>query len=276
MDPGDGMGKKQGDVKVIQALDYISGQAARIGHDFDTGHHLGPLQGHAPGHNQADVPGSQNHDPAAHHVAFHVDIALGRPGRQDTRHPAAGRLNGPPGPFPATHGQDDCLAFQGPVALTRTHEGHPVAAPMAVKGKNHGVAGHLDVTVHDLIDQSTGIFGPGQLFLEIVEAKAIVDALVEDTPQFQIPLHNQDPLQAGLPGRQGGTQTGRSSPDDDTFIAVKHPGSPPCFPLSGVCCRPHPPGWIRDRDPSPGPGSPGPWVRKSHPGSDPCRSPPAF
>ena len=48
----------QGDAEILQALDNVPGQAPGIGHQLANSFHLGPFQGHAPGHDKPNVPGA--------------------------------------------------------------------------------------------------------------------------------------------------------------------------------------------------------------------------
>jgi len=71
------VGEVQGNIKVVQALHDVAGQATGVGHHFYAGQHLCTLKGHAAGHDQADVAAAEDQHPLAHQIAFHVHIACG-------------------------------------------------------------------------------------------------------------------------------------------------------------------------------------------------------
>ena len=99
LDVDDGVAQLQGDAVVIQALDDVPLQAAGIGHQLRHALDLGALQGHAAGHNQADVAAAQNDHLSARQIAFQVDKALGGAGGEDSRGAGA------PGMFSAPRGR---------------------------------------------------------------------------------------------------------------------------------------------------------------------------
>jgi hypothetical protein len=70
------------------------------------------------------------------------------------------------------------------------------------------------------IDETAGVFRAGELFSIPYQAKAIVDALFEDTAQAGFPLDEKN-LSAVLVGSNGRGQPGRP-PADDQNINGKH------------------------------------------------------
>ena len=70
------------------------------------------------------------------------------------------------------------------------------------------------------IDETAGVFRAGELFSIPYQAKAIVDALFEDTAQAGFPLDEKN-LGVVLVGSNGRGQPGRS-PADDQNINGKH------------------------------------------------------
>ena len=70
------------------------------------------------------------------------------------------------------------------------------------------------------IDETAGVFRAGELFSIPHQAKAIVDALFEDTAQAGFPLDEKN-LGVVLVGSNGRGQPGRS-PADDQNINGKH------------------------------------------------------
>ena len=70
------------------------------------------------------------------------------------------------------------------------------------------------------IDETAGVFRAGELFSIPYQAKAIVDALFEDTAQAGFPLDEKN-LGVVLVGSNGRGQPGRPSADDQN-INGKH------------------------------------------------------
>ena len=229
------MGKIQGDIVVIQALDDIAVQAVGIGAELHTGQHLGALQRHAARHNKADIAGAENDHPAADHVALHIDIALCRPCGKDAGRPVARNGNGSAGAVPAAHGQHHSPGLQLLVAI------HGIdAADPAVGGDlhHHGIQHHFRLGLPQQLNKTPGVFGTGQFLLKAVQAKPIVDTLIEDAAQLFVPLDDQDFLGALFAGGAGGSQAGGSAADDNDIVFF-HWASPPFSALEPVLVSPH-------------------------------------
>ena len=67
VDVGDGVAQVEGDVVVVEALLDVPGQAPGIGLNLIDTLYMGPFQGHAPGHDEADIAAAQDHHFPAHH-----------------------------------------------------------------------------------------------------------------------------------------------------------------------------------------------------------------
>ena len=104
-----GGGQIQGDVKILQTLHDVALEAAGVGENFRHGVNLRSLQGHAAGHNEANVAAAQNDHIFPGHKALHIHKPLGGSGGVDARRAVAGDVQGAPGPFPAAHSQDHSL-----------------------------------------------------------------------------------------------------------------------------------------------------------------------
>ena len=105
------MAELQGNVEIIEALDDVPLQSAGIGHQLRNHQNLGPLQGHAPGHDQADIAAAQDDHSAPRQEALDVHQPLGRTGRVNARRAEARDVQRAPAPLPAAHGQDDGGGF---------------------------------------------------------------------------------------------------------------------------------------------------------------------
>ena len=113
------MGKIKGDIIVLQTLDDIPVQAGRKRHNFDTGQHFGALKRHPPGHNQPDIPGTQDYDPPSGHPAFQVHKTLGSARGIESGASRTGCAQRTARAFTAPHSQNNRAGFDCPDTQTR-------------------------------------------------------------------------------------------------------------------------------------------------------------
>ena len=219
----DGMGQIQRDVEVLQTLHDVAGQAAGIRHDLHAGQHFGPFQRHAAGHDQADVAAAEDEHPLAYQITLHVDIALGSTGGVDAGGAGARDADGTAGAFPAAHAEDDASGFQNLIALFPAD-----TVDLFVRGdlQHHGAQLHPHAGGMQQFNASAGILRAGELLAKAVQAKAIVDALVQDAAQFVVPLQNQNIAQAVLPCAVSCGKACRAAADDDQ---INHGDFPPAW-----------------------------------------------
>ena len=111
----------QGNAEIIQTLHDISLQAAGIGHQLRNHLDLRPFQGHTPGHDKADVTGTQDDEFLSRHKSVHIDKALGRSGGINARRTVARDIQRPSRPFPAAHGEDDGFGSERHQAVLPVH-----------------------------------------------------------------------------------------------------------------------------------------------------------
>ena len=104
LDMYDGAVVADGNIEVLQALGDIARQSAGVRHDLDHALHFGPFDDELPGHDEADVAGTQNDDLPAGQIAVQVQIALGSTGGQNARTAGPGDHQCASGAFPAAHG----------------------------------------------------------------------------------------------------------------------------------------------------------------------------
>lgn len=69
-----------------------------------------------------------------------------------------------------------------------------------------------------LVDKPLGVFRPGELLFKIMQAKACVDALLQNTPQPLRALKDNDALHAAFLRAQGRRHTGGASADHYKII----------------------------------------------------------
>src|SRR5699024_6545042 len=136
--------------------------------------------------------------------------------------PAAGDVQSAAGALPAAHGQHHGFGVQLEQAVGAVHGGDGLVGGQV---QHHGVELIGDAQLPGLGDVAGGVLGAGQLLPEGVQAKAVVDALVQDAAQFAVPLQDQQVLHP-VPARfDGGGQAGGPAADDDK-VYVFHRGSP--------------------------------------------------
>ena len=168
------------DVEVPQALHLIADQSADEGHDLHHRKDLGALQGQPPGHDHADVAGAQDDHPFAGHLALDVDEALGRTGGID----AGGACSGDPqraeGALAAPHAQNGCLGAD--LQQTVPVQGGDPVLPIHPDG--HGLGHEIHTCPLGVLEHFVGIRGPGEGFLEVMQAEAVVDALRQHAAQL--------------------------------------------------------------------------------------------
>ena len=210
MNVHDGVGQIQRDAVILQALDDIAVEAAGIGHELHAGQHLRPLQRHAPGHDEADVPAAQDHHPAAGHVALQVHEFLGGAGAVNAGAAGAGDGQRPPGPLPAAHGQHHGLRLKHLQSVFPAHGGD---APVPAHGQHRYPGADVDPHFPGGVDVPPGVLGAGQFLLEAVQPEAVVDALAQDAPGLILPLQHDQAVNALLFRGDGGGQARRARAD---------------------------------------------------------------
>ena len=182
-DIDDGVREEAGDVEVVEALDDVSYEAAGVGHEFGDAEYFCAFQGHASGHDEADVAAAQDDDAFSGHEAVYVDEALSRTGRIDACGPEARDVEGAARPFAAAHRENDGFRVNEENAVIAVHGGD---GAVDVDVHDHRVELVFDAAFEDLFNKARGVFGAGQRFFERVQAKAVVNSLIEDAAQFEV------------------------------------------------------------------------------------------
>ena len=214
----DRMAQVQGNIEVVQALDNVAIQAGRIGHQFHTGQHLGALQGHAASHDQADVATAQNHHSLARHVAFQVDEFLCSTGTVNACTPGARRAQSTTGTLTAAHGQHNGLGMNQLHPVLCADAGHYV---VRLHGQHRGIALNVNVQLTSFVYIPLCIFRAGQFLLKAMEAKAVMDALPQNTAGGMFTLQHEQVFNAVLPGSNGSRQSCRAAADNQ-HIHLQH------------------------------------------------------
>ena len=206
------MGKVQGNVKVVQALHDVAGQAAGVGHHLYAGQHLCALKGHAACHDQANVAAAEDQHPPAHQITFHVHIALCCTGGVHAGRAGARGADGTAGALAAAHAQNDALGFDDLIAVLLGD-----AVNLFIRGhfQHHGVQLHLYAGVLEHLNKASGVLRAGQLLAKAVQTEAVVDALVQNAAQLLVALQNEDVAQTAFPCLAGSSKARRTAADND-------------------------------------------------------------
>ena len=85
-------------------------------------------------------------------------------------------------------------------------------------GKHHRIEFVFDFAFKRLCDVPRGVFRAGQFFAEGMQAKAVVDALVQNAAQLHIAFEDQDAPAASVIRCDSRRQTGGAAADDDNVI----------------------------------------------------------
>ena len=233
VDLGHGGAEVQGDAEVLQALDDVALESAGVGQKLADGLPPGALQGQAPGHDQADVAGAENDHPLAHQIAFDVHELLGRAGAVNARGPGAADAQCAPAALPAAHGQDHGpgLDFEDAVAVPGRH--HPAGCQTG----DRGFRVNGDASGADFLFVDGGVFRAGQLPAQLVQAEAVVDALLQNAAGPGFAVENGHVGDAPVVGRGGGGHTGGTAADDNQIMGFHwvSPILPASRPEPGPC-----------------------------------------
>ena len=157
------MAELQRNAEVIEALDDVPLQSAGIGHQLRNHQNLGPLQGHAPGHDQADIAAAQDDHSAPRQEALNVHQPLGRTGGVNARRAEARDVQRAPAPLPAAHGQDDGGGFDFNQTVGAVDGGDLL---VLADGQHHGVQLVGNAPVQYLPGKAGGVFRAGELLAE--------------------------------------------------------------------------------------------------------------
>ena len=180
---------------------HITGQAVREGADFQDSLDFTAFQGHAAGHDEADVATAEDDDFLTGQIAFHVDHALRCTGRKDASRTITGDTDGTACTFAASHGEDDRLALYFHQAVSRADSRNGL---VGIDAEDHGVDEDFDFRfILDQVIAALCVARAGQFFFEVMEAETIVDALLEDAASFAVTFEDENFFSAVLPSAVG-------------------------------------------------------------------------
>ena len=207
----------------MQALHDVPVQTRGIRHQLDAGEHLRALERHTPRHDEADVAGAENDDALSGHVALDVHVALRRTGCENAGAACAGDGDRAACALPAAHRQHDGLRGDLLIAVCGVD-----AADVLFRRhiQHHRVGQDTDGGAAEHTDEPSRVFRAGQLLLEVVQAEAVVDALVQNAAQLTVALKDQNVVQTRVIGRACGGKTGGTAADDGKLTGF-HLCAPP-------------------------------------------------
>ena len=209
--------EQKGYAVVLQTLDDVALQAAGIGHDLRHKFDFRALPGHAPGHNQANIAGTEDDHALAGQIAVDVGQPLRRARRVDARGPRAGNAQCTAGPLAAAHGQYHRAGLQrGEPALGRNAGHRAVLADL----QHHRVQPDFDVRALQTADEALYILRPGQFLAEEVQAKAVVDALLQNAAQRAVALEDDDLRLRRFLSRLQRRRQARGPAADDDYVKL--------------------------------------------------------
>ena len=168
------------DVEVVEALDDVSRQSARIGHQLADHLDVRTLKGHAARHDKTDIARAEDNDFLAGHIAVNVDIFLRSTCGENAGAAGARDVERTSRTLAAAHCKNDC----GGVDLNKTVLFVDCGDDVVVgNGEHHRVCLYDNVGVLNKLDETRGVFGTRKLLAEVVQTEAGMYALLKDTAE---------------------------------------------------------------------------------------------
>ena len=168
------------DVEVVEALDDVSRQSARIGHQLADHLDVRTLKGHAARHDKTDITRAEDNDFLAGHIAVNVDIFLRSTCGENAGAAGARDVERTSRTLAAAHCKNDC----GGVDLNKTVLFVDCGDDVVVgNGEHHRVGLYDNVGVLNKLDETRGVFGTRKLLAEVVQTEAGMYALLKDTAE---------------------------------------------------------------------------------------------
>ena len=162
-------------------------------------------------HDEADVAGAENDDALSDHIALNVHIPLRRARRKNAGAACAGNRDRAARAFPAAHRQHDGLRSDLLIAVCGV-DAADVLFRRHIQHHRVGQNGHGGLAEH--FKEPPSVLRPGQLLLKVMQAKAVVDALVQNAAQLAVALQDQNIAQARVIGRARCGKSGGAAADN--------------------------------------------------------------
>ena len=122
------------------------------------------------------------------------------------------------------HGQHDSTRLdlqQSVPAIDRTNR------VILLHREHHSIQQDLYSQLRSPLNKTSRVLRASQLLLEIVQSKAVVNALIQNAARFLVPFQNQHPLRSRLTRAAGRGQSGRAAADHYHLIVKRHGRTPP-------------------------------------------------
>ena len=178
----------QRDSEVIQTLHDIPFKPAGVRHQLCYHFYFCTFQCHTPGHDKSDIPGAKDDNFSSRKIPFYIYKSLCRPRRINSRRTIPRNIQCSPGTFPAAHCQNHRFCLNQKHAFLTVHRCDNFF-PADVY--DHGIQFVFYILFSDLTNKTVGIFRSGQFFSKGMKPKTIMNALVQNSSQFFVPLQNQ-------------------------------------------------------------------------------------
>ena len=175
-------------IKIVEALNNISLQAAGIRHKLNARKHLCAFKCHTPCHNKADVAGAENNNSFTNHMAFDINISLSRTCGKNTCRASAGNGDCAPCALTAAHCKNNGFCRKHKIAFLRINAMNFLALR---DFKHHSIGHNLNCGVAEHFNEFACIFGACELLFKIVQAKAVVNALIKYAAEFFVSFNDK-------------------------------------------------------------------------------------
>ena len=112
----DSVGEFERNAEIVETLDNVSSQTARIRHNLTYAFDFRAFKGHSASHNKSDVARAENYYLFAGHEAFDVDVSLSASGSVNTRGTSSGNVQRTACPLTASHSEYNRVGSYGSVS----------------------------------------------------------------------------------------------------------------------------------------------------------------
>ena len=222
----------QRDPKVLKAVLDVAVQPVGIGHKLVDALDFEAFQGASTRHDETDVARPQDHDAVSGAQVLDVDVTLGEARGVYTSRTAARDFDLEAGALATAHGEHHRAAGEAGHTVF-AHDGDAVCRVFSsafVDAERHGPEHDIDAGLAHAVDETLGVFGAGELFFEMGEAEAGVDALAQDAAKMLVALDDYG-RRAGFVRCEGSSHARGAAADDDDVVIVcfnlSHASSPP-------------------------------------------------
>ena len=200
----------------MQALYDVTGQAVGEGADFKYSLYFAAFEAHTASHYEADVARTQNNDFVTGQIAFHIYHTLCSACSEYASRTFTRSTDSATSTFTAAHGQNNGFAFKFQQTFFRANCDNGF---IRFNFENHGINQGFDFRfVFNHFDATISIARTGQFFFEVMQAKAVVDALLQDAAKFAVTFDNDNLFSAIFPCAVSSRKTSRAAANNNYII----------------------------------------------------------